>query len=477
MHQIDLLLVGDAKDGPTGELVRVKSLDRAARLFGAWAYHTTAITSGATGTNLTVTPWGGSVEPLRSDSDGLLIPTSLHEFTASGSTLTWTALGTAQTVYFRVLETPGDTSLLAALFALGPLLNDELQVYALRLGGDHATAGPSGGFLWTARYPGSRYNGATIVVSGGRVTVAPTVGAGRQRIYHPTSDAQLRTLLADDLARGYQPYWLSGQGSERSFTVPSGTYTFAGGADGTLTASGVTEFVRDYDLDGVDVVCPVGLSTAAVSGAGALALLAENRYPTLLVAQAATTGPALSGSVNTSRHLVSVGFQATLDGGTTRARTADAAPYVAGLLAARRFGTTWAPLGLETNPRYDQLALHAVTDAGHTLPTLSISKGPALYRAVTGDALWTVATFRVFQSLARAVYTNLEPLLGATLVNLQPVRAALGAAFSELPYGTVTAWLLTLEHDVLYLEVDFRVPGEVQAIKARLSLGGAAPPE
>ena len=77
MKTVALLLVGDATDGPEGELYQVTSLDAALRLFGAYRYTAVLVTSGSTSTDLPEVPWGGDVLPLKADSDGVLVLAAL----------------------------------------------------------------------------------------------------------------------------------------------------------------------------------------------------------------------------------------------------------------------------------------------------------------------------------------------------------------------------------------------------------------
>lgn len=478
MTTIDLLLVGDAGDGPLEEILEVESRDEIWRLFGGYSYEQTTLLSGATSYSLARTPWADQVQPLSADSDGTLIPLSLFEFSPSGALLSFSAPGAATPAIFQYVPLPGGRSLLKGLLAADAI---GVHTHVLRLGSGAQAASslPSGGFQFWAQYPGDRYNGTTIVVDAtGGVTVTPAAGTGRIWRYRPTSDNDLRNSLSQDRARGRESVYLTGTGSAASLTVPAGTYRLSGGVNGSFTASGFMQFLQDYDLSGVDVVCPVGLLTTELSGAGVWSWMNDQDYPTLLVAQAPASGDALSGMVNTCRYLASVGFRTTYDSGLRRARQDDAAPLVAAIIAAHRFGVTLAALPHSpTLPAFGPAALSAVASGGHIAAYRSISKGPALWHAVTGDQRWSVATVRAFQEIARALYTVLEPILGQHHVDLQGLTELLSEALTGVTGSRKIQFKLELAGDRLYCDLSFQPYGEVRTVQAQLSLGaiGAGP--
>lgn len=470
MTRIDVLFVGDATDGPVEEFIPVDSLDQAFRLYGGYVYEQTTIASGSTGYNVSVAPWANQVLPMEPGPlDGALIPLRLFEFAVSGSVLSWTAPGEAEAVTFRITPVPGPTSLLKGILAAQ---RTGQRVFATRLGGTNATA-TSGGFIFTARYPGSRYNGTTILVTPTTVTVTPAVGTGRLTVYSPTSDRDLVSQMRDDVARGWVGCGLSGPYSDTQLTVPTGTYVLTGGTNGAMSASGLAEFLQEHDLAGVDVLCPIGISAPACATAGVSAWLEnEEIYPTLLVAQSATTGTVLSGSPNTFRHVCSVGFKTTYDLGAITERIDDAAPLVAAIIGGKRFGITLAPLvEIPPVPRYDQAALHAVTAAGHTLAYRSISKDWVLWHAETGESDWPVSTFRALQEVARPIFEVLDDVLGSHITNTDELDRQLDEAFQRVTGSRIVDWKLFVQGDTLYAGFDFQPHGEVRVISAQIALG------
>jgi hypothetical protein len=405
MQAIDLLLVGDAADGPVEEIVAVRDLAHAERLYGTFYHEAYPLPETATGHTLGVTPWGDAVDILIADSDGALIDRPLFEFAVDGTALTWTKNGdwdrfedvdpTADpTIYFRARHVPGATSLLKGLHALAELSQPGgPRVHCVRLGGTAAT-GTRGSFLFRARYAGARYNGTTVeVTSGGDVIVTPAPGTGRVRTYTPASDKELFTLLQADRDRGYQPLFLSGPLSGDRLTLPVGTTTLSGGADGSLTPELLLQFLEDYDLTGVDILCPVGLTVEALKSAGVTEYLAGDSYPVLLVAQSVHTGSSLAAHPNTDRNVCSVGFPATYGAGTRWERTDDDAPLVAGIAASARSGLTHHAFpallaGSPANPT--SAVLRDAVAAGHVLGYRSTARSASLWSMVTGDAEWSV---------------------------------------------------------------------------------------
>src|SRR5581483_2336293 len=305
MIRINLLLVGDATDGPTEELIPLDSLDAAFRLLGGYNYEYASITSGQSTYTLGQIPWGGEVTPLQADSDGSLIPFRLFEFSSNGAVLTWTPLGTSGSVVFRYPAIPGPTSLLKGILSTRKV---PLAIHAVRLGGTQATA-QAGNFTFYSRYAGNRYNGITLgITSGGMITVTPSGGVGRNKVYQVGTDTALYQTIRNETQKGYQGFFVKGPFDNAKLTIPAGTYTLTGGTDGVMDADQFDDFVNNWDLGGVDVICPVGLLTTQLSGAGVIDDMALNDYPTLLVAQAPASGIALSGLVISSRFLASVAF-------------------------------------------------------------------------------------------------------------------------------------------------------------------------
>lgn len=488
MKSVDLLLIGDAYDGPSEELIEVTSLEQAFNIFGAYHYEEVAVTSGATGHTLSIAPWGNNIAAFRKDSDGEFVDKSLFEFSVSGSTLTWNSAGDASpdadpdafspvfsgAVTFRVLREPSNTSLITGIMAA---MDTGASIYALRIGGTVAYSGTSGNVTFKALYPGSRYNNTLVRVSGGIVQMVPSAGTGRVRTYAPSSDVHLRELITRDIDRGYIKFYMDGYGSNTSLTVPSGTYTLSSGADGSLTAEALQAHLDNYDLDGVDVLCPVGLSTLQLSGVSIYDYTSEPYYPTLVVAQAPTSGAVLSGTINGHKNFCSVGFKVRYRLGSEIEYTGDAAPMVAGIVAANKFNITLAklPEGI-AEPAYDQTGLEAVTAKGHTLAYNSIAKGWALWHAVTGDPEWPVSTYRAYQDVVKILYLHLEPLLGETLLTPTILENEINFAFSQVTTGKVISWSLIRLADTLYAEVTFRPHGEIRTIKARIALGSPEEP-
>jgi hypothetical protein len=469
MNRINLLFVGDATDGPVEELVPIDSLDSAWRLFGGYQYEYTTISSGQTSYTLGATPWGREVTPLQIDSDGSLIPLRLFEFSINGSTLTWTSLGYSIAAVFRYPAVPGGTSLLKGILAARKV---PLSVHAIRLSGEQATA-HAGNFTFYSRYAGNRYNGITIALtSGGTVTVTPSGGVGRNKIYHVGSDVGLYELIRNETQKGFQGFYIKGAFSRTSLTVPAGTYTLTGGTNGTLTPDLFDQFLNNWDLAGVDVICPVGLLTTQLSGAGTITTLALNDYPTLVVAQAPPSGVALSGTIINSKNLVSVAFQLTYDLGLPKERLDDGAPVVAAIIGSNVFGLTMASLPeFPAVPKYDQVGLHTLAASGHTTAFRSISKDWALWHVVTGDPEWPVSQYRALQEIARVAFDSLEPTIGNIVVDKTQLDDLLGTGFQQVTGSQIVDWTLQLQGNILYLDISFIPFGEIKVVRAQIAVG------
>jgi hypothetical protein len=479
MISIDFLLVGDALDGPEGEILELRDLEHAFSVYGGYLYTATTLATGATGYTLPATPWGEEVAPLGLDSDGAYIPKSLFEFSVNGTALTWTRNGdwdryedtdpsVAPDLIFRYPGVPGTTSLLKGVLAAQGV---GVRIHTLRIGGEIASV-TSSGWTFTAKHPGARYNGTVVTVEDGVVTVEPAPGTGRVRVYEPDSDAHLWELLSRDMDREWQPLYFSGPLSTTALTLPEATYTLAGGTNGSLTPALFADWLETYDLTGIDVVCPVGFTTEDVRDTGVLDILAAGGYPTLLVAQATTTGAALSGVTHTEENLVSVAFKVRYDTGTAYERTDDGAPMAAALIASRLHGITLAPLPQgRSYPRLTQDELHAVTSAGHLCAYQSISKGEALWYGVTGDTEWPISVYRSLQEVARILYEVLEPHLGQNLVSLTEIEAQLANPLARARGGVVHNWSLRQQNQSLIADVEFIPYGEVRVVKATIALG------
>lgn len=469
MTRINLLFVGDATDGPTEEFIPIDSLDAAWRLFGGYKYEYTTVSSGQTTYTLGATPWGNEVTPLQVDSDGSLVPQRLFEFSVSGSVLTWTSLGYSSDVVFRYSSVPGSSSLLKGILATRKF---PLVVHTIRIGGTQATS-TAGNFTFYSHYAGSRYNGIRVVLtSGGTLTITPSGGIGRNKTYHVGSDLGLYELLRNETQKGFQGFFIKGSFSRTTLTIPAGTYTLTGGTDGSLTPDLFNQFLNNWDMSGVDVVCPVGILTTQLSGAGVFDTLGATDYPVLLVAQAPSSGVALSGVVISARNLVSVGFQLIYDLGLPKQRQDDAAPVVAAIIGSKVFGITLSSLPeFPAIPKYDQAALHVLAASGHTVAYRSISKDWALWYAVTGDSDWPVSQFRALQEIARAAFESLEPTIGNTLVSTADLDAILGTAFGSVVGSRVVEWSLQLQGNILYLDVDFIPYGEIRVVSAQIAVG------
>ena len=347
--------------------------------------------------------------------------------------------------------------------------------YVIRLGDGvkandiHTDSG--GNFSFQAFFPGTRYNGTTITVSGGdTIVVVPAPGTGRRDSQAISSDKDLRDWLRDEVARGHQSFSMIGPISLISVTIPNGTYVLSGGTNGALTSELFKTHIIDTELTGVDIICPIGLTTTDVTG-NVVDEIDCDPYPSLLVVQSPTLGIGATGILNDRKNIVSVAFDLIYDQGDTFQRTDDASPYVAGLISTRRFDITLAQLlNVVPNTTYDQVGLHAVTDAGHVVAYRSISKGWALWYGVTGDSNWPISTFRAYQELVGEIYAVLEPIIGRVLTDLSELRSNLDERFQGLTASTVQKFTLDLQRDTLFCTVWFIPYGEVRIIKARIAL-------
>lgn len=488
MFPLDLLLIGDAGDGPVEQILPVRDARHAMQIWGGHHYEALALAEAATGHTLAISPWGDEVDVLIADSDGALVPRILFEFAVDGPDLTWTKNGdwdryedadpeADPTLYFRCPKIPGQTSLLRGIHAALPVAEAAgFRIHCVRLGGVQAAV-TQDGFTFIARWPGARYNGTTVEVTvDGEVIVTPAPGTGRLRTYTPTSDKHLWELLGKDRDRYWQPLFFSGSFSEETLTVPVGVYTLVGGTDGALSPQALFEFLQEYDLTGIDVICPVGLTTEQLRDAGVTEYVAGENYPLLLVTQSEYTAPTLPAHPNTDRCVVSVGFQVIHDGGTGRERTEGAQPLVAALLAAGRYGLTHGTLGVPlggtpANPTETQLREAAAV--GHVLGFRSVLKGPALWHAVTGDPLWPASTYRALQEISRICYQVLEPRIGRAISDLAPLEIELVQSLNTAESGKVSQVSLQFLDGILYVQLTFRPLGEVREVKAQLAVASA----
>ncbi|HYT45350.1 MAG TPA: hypothetical protein VEP90_23685, partial [Methylomirabilota bacterium] len=347
-----------------------------------------------------------------------------------------------------------------------------VDVWVVRLGGTPATA-QAGNFTFYSRYAGNRYNGITIsITSGGLVKVTPSGGVGRNKNYQVGTDRGLFESIRNDTQKGFQGFYVRGSFSNSSLTIPAGTYVLSGGTDGSLTSSQVNDFFTAWDFAGVDVVCPVGLLTTDLSGAGVIDTINKNDYPTLLVAQAPPSGVALSGVVITSRNLASVAFQIHYDFGLPKARLDDGAPLVAAIIGNNLFGISLAQLPESpAEPKYDQIGLHILAGSGYITAFRSISKDWALWYAGTSDPEWPVSQFRALQEIARIAFEALEPTIGTTIIDISELNSLLGQGFNTTVGSRVIDWSLELQGNILYLDIAFVPYGEVRIIRAQIAVG------
>lgn len=472
MQDIPVLIIGEAFDGPPEAVLPITSADQAFRLYGGYHYERTNIASGDTGYELSITPWDNEVKSFQEDSDGLLSPKQLWEFSVNGNFLTWNRYGDAlSNVVFQALRVPGPRSLLQGVLAA---LDYQNPVYVMRVDNStSAQSATSGGFYFRARYPGAKYNGTTIVVSGDRVSITPAAGCGASVSNRQfTSDFTFTEWLQTENTRGREQFYLHGPRSQTSFTIPTATYVLTGGTNGTLNGDRATAIIEDYDFRGIEVVCPVGVPSIELSGAGFFSALKDLVYPTIAVVQAVPSGAALSGIINTDRQVVSVAFQVDYESGQSRQRTYDAAPLVAGLIGSTRFNITMAQLSQgPPTPRYTQTELHALTSGGHLTAFRSISKNWALWQCQTGDPRWSVSCMRAFQQVVREVFIACDDIIGKNFVDLTSIEDKIRTALGRVTTGEIVDWAVDLKGDILYIDITFRPNGELRTVSARVNIG------
>ena len=470
MYDIPLLLIGTATDGPTEELVDVTSESQFLKLFGGYQYTAATLASGTTGTTLGGAAWGNEVRPLRLDTDGAYIDKVLFELTCTGTAVTFSAPGPSMSgvVHFRYQDVPGNSSLIHAYYQAR---SAGVPITVMRAGGVPAT-GTVSGFTFQSRYAGTRYNGTIVSVTSTTVTITPATGTGRICTYTPVSDIDLRNRLLIDQDRGRHGIILLGPLSQSAFTVPTGTYTLSGGTNGTFSAGDFLDLLEGYTFEGVNVVCPLGITLADLTGTTVLSNVEAAAYPILIAVQASTSGSALSGTANTSKHICSVGFQTTYRTGTVFETSGHAVPMVAAMLAhdTHNLSNAQLPEGPPT-PSYGQALLRLCTTSGHTLHYRSVAKGPSIYRAVTGDSDWPVSRMRALQQLVRAVLEPLENVLGRSGITRSYLERQVDAALSSVTAGTVLDWDLDIRGDTIYAAIRFIPYGEVLVITAAVRLG------
>lgn len=468
MAEIDLLFIGTAADGPVLEVETLRDPSQAAERYGGYVYEQVDLATDAHAHTLSQTPWDGQVETYRVDSDGRLEALSFFEFQVSGKDLAWSPFGTALTAVFRYRVKPTGTSLLKALAAVEDL---DATISVLRVGGTRASVDVEN-LHFESQYPGSRYNNTRIVRTGSTVTIFPTPGCGFPTTHTPSSDVELANLLSRDVAFGKHRVFLSGVSSDTSLTLPEGEYLLTDGTDGTIAAADLEQILSDYDLTGIDVICPVGWSTEDISESAVPQVISDQDYPVLVVTQASVDGPDLADQPNSCRCICSVGFKCLYGGRTTAQYLDDAAPRVAALIAGRRVGISGTPIGLPVDPAYTPETMRMAVAAGHTVVSPRIA-GWSLSRAVTGDPTWSVAALRTYQEIAWAAVGTLLPYIGKTIVDLTQINGALAVTLSQISSGDVEAWQVVQDGETLYLDVNFRPAHEITAISARLFLGNS----
>lgn len=479
MNDIGLLIIGAADDGPKDVPVLLTNLAHAERLFGGYNSEYLTLTTGATGLTLSNSALSNIVHVLEEDSSNDWIPSRLFESQVSGTAFTWTKNGDwdrfedvdptinpRRLLRYQVLPPSGH--ILRGIYSSIPT---NAEVYGLRLGGEIATVTASG-WTFSARYAGSRYNGTTVTVSGGVVTVNSSAGTGNKRIYTPTSDYHLKQLIRESFIRSKISIEVSGPDTTSGLTIPNGTWTLSGGTSGSVTSELLNEWLDSNGTAGIEIVSVVDFTTQDLLDSGIPELVNVLEYPTLFVGSSTVSGTAASGVTHSSRVILSVPFRGSYYTSEGAVVDCSSAQTVAALISLDYNGGTLAglPENLHYTPVFTKDQLVALSDNGHIAWYHSIGKGPALWYTVNGDSSWPVSVSRSVQEISRRVYHTISNYIGKNIVNVDSLNFIVASLLTNLTGSTLVDWKLGISGSRLLLTISIRPNYEIRVFSFSVTL-------
>lgn len=235
------LLVGVGSDGPTNIPYRPNSLRELKTMIGGEYIERQYITSAASSTTLLYPAYKTPLNEVESRKQYLYYPNIDN---ATKQTLTFGNIGGSglHQVDFTYQPYLGKSDLYLA--AKRYLEFTGSMPYILRLGGTYATLS-SNGWEFESKYPGQKYNNLVITSNGSSISVSGMEPNYPVNTYAETSVDALVRYISNNYDLGMSPINCIKAGSA---ILPTGTYSFSGGSDGTLTDSDIDFFFSNFSL-------------------------------------------------------------------------------------------------------------------------------------------------------------------------------------------------------------------------------------
>lgn len=286
---MDFLIIGLATDGPSYVPYKPRDERELNSLFGGNFIERQTISQSATAITLLFEPWAVPINEVDSKRSYLYHPT-LNPL--NRAQLFFGNIGPSGNHTTDLTYTPylGKQDLILAAKRYYQLTGS--MPWVVRIGG--TTASYSGqGWVFEAKYPGTKFNSVTILSSGTSIVVSGLVPNFPLKSYTYSSSANLIRDINLDFDFGISPIICTQAGTAM---LTSGTYTLVGGTNGSFSDADISSFLNNYTMPiGASHVLLLSTATSGMISHLTTHLTDKTNQPRMFF----TNAPAYSGTVTT----------------------------------------------------------------------------------------------------------------------------------------------------------------------------------
>lgn len=486
---ISVLLIGTGYDGPTE--IPIQASSSIPDLFGAYSYERFLISSSSSASTTSVvlssTPWNTELDAFYEYYYELL-PYYLYNLALTGSTVTFSKIGENKEVVFKYLREAAETDISRAYYEANTVVTNLDNVYFMRVVGVKATTTIGTGssqVILTSKYDGELYNNTSLTVSGSgsslTLTIKPAANTGTSRTYSISAitSTQLAYEITLDYNKGYLPVYAEAVGTGYITGVSSALLT--GGANGTITASGLTDLFERVDISAFGLVSVLGTPWSTTSSVITQTYLDEQRVPIMFVSSitaktsSETSADYATALINNPVNIKDVSIVASECLYTPYPGVAYWAsisvPYTILLSQSITPTPSWRGIGsIDIQPNYSSAYIESLASAGYVVATRNVPNNVAVYRATTTDSSWNTLSYFTYRQVCSDLYERLSPLIGENMVARSTINTIVNEVLANIPSIQDYSTVVDIYPGMVYVSVTIQVIGELKQISFQIGV-------
>ena len=457
-----LLLVGTASDGPLHLTRWVDDATNILKIFGNTFTQRSILTPTQTSLTLAFNTNFKPIDFLNNKTNQLYL---INQTTAN--TISFGKIGGVSNVAYDFKFEPylGNTDL---CWMIERYQTYQPGGYVVRIGGTKATA-TVGGWVFSGRYTGSKYNRITIVTNGTTVTVSGLEPNYTSKTYTGTAQSIIDEIKYD-LSLGISCVDIDTWNN----TIPTGTVTLSGGLDGSLTPSIVYDalLTTDIPLDVSHVYVPIPLSQELVTKLSLVEIELGRPIIWIVPSPAVTypvstwcTGMITSVPERLDSMIVVPGTCEVSKNGRTVSRYA--AEEVAMSLGTSTFNLTNTKIPVrDFEPKFTEAELTALTGYGYTCITRQMYNDVSIYQGVTSSRYTSFFKQFITSICVSRITAYMDQFIGTVQEDgpNSDMERGVQASLDNINFFDIDNIEVVVNGSSIYVTVNGTIPNEILTI-------------